>query len=195
MNNLSQITHMIEQNDGINDHILSFAFENLYPEIKSLARAQLRKIRSGDTITPTVLVHECFLKISKASGNDFYSSKHLICLIAKCMRQYLIDELRAKSRDKRSGEIIDMPLSEVVGTTDYNYRLLELNDVIKQLEHIDPKLAELTELRFFSGLTMDEISITLKTSKRQLNRHWNIAKSLLKSLLDEQQQTTQPERH
>ena len=192
MNGLVQLTELIEQNNGMNEHVLATAFDKLYPEIKSLAQAQLRKVRSGDTITPTVLVNECYLKVRQNANLQLSSSKHLMCLVAKCMRQFLIDAIRSKSRDKRSGHLVEMPMSELIGSYDKGYRLLELNDVIQQLEHIDPRLAELTELRFFSGLTMDEISQAMKTSKRQLNRHWNIAKSLLTSLIDEQQGPTNP---
>jgi len=189
MNGLVHLTELIEQNNGLNEHILATAFDTLYPEIKSLAQSQLRKIRSGDTITPTVLVNECYLKVIQNANARLSSSKHLICLMAKCMRQFLIDELRSKNRCKRTGKMVDMPMSELIGETDKGYRLLELNDVIRQLENIDPHLAELTELRFFSGLTMDEISQTLNTSTRQLNRHWSLAKSLLASLLNEHQST------
>ena len=191
MNGLVQLTELIEQNNGLNEHILATAFDKLYPEIKSLARSQLRKIRSGDTITPTVLVNECYLKVRQNADMPLSSSKHLICLMAKCMRQFLIDELRSKNRSKRSGQKVEMEMSELIGAPDKGFRLLELNDVIRQLEHIDPHLAELTELRFFSGLTMNEISQTLNTSKRQLNRHWSLAKSLLASLLNEQQESTE----
>ena len=163
---------------------INLAFTELYPEIKKIAQSQLNRLQPGKTITATVLVNECYLKLNKKIKLNVSSEKHFYCLVAKCMKQFLIDEIRGKNRSKRSAEIKTGLISQIVGEQNINVKLIEIIHAVDQLEHIDNALAELVNLHCFGGFTFDELSLTLNKSKRQLIRKWQVAKTIIISLLD-----------
>ena len=160
------------------------AFTNLYPEIKKIAQAQLNRLQPGKTITATVLVNECYLKLNNKIKLNVSSEKHFYCLVAKCMKQFLIDEIRGQKRSKRNAALKTNLISQIVGAQNINVQLIEIIHTVDQLESINKDLAELVNLHCFGGFTFDELSITLKTSKRQLIRKWQVAKTIIISLLD-----------
>lgn len=166
------------------------AFDELYPEIKKIAHAQLNRLQPGKTITATVLVNECYLKLQKKTQLKFNNQKKFYALIAKCMKQFLIDELRGKNRSKRSAELKTSLVSQIIGEQNINIKLFEVIHAVEQLELINSELAELINLHCFGGFTFDELSHTLKKSKRQLIRKWQVAKSMIITLLDETTRTT-----
>lgn len=126
-------------------------YQHLYPQIKKIAYLQIAKLRPGQTITPTVLSHECFIKLSKFKTTEFISDKHFFCTVAKCMRNYLIDVIRHKNREKNVIEFDFINASLIPDHNNIDDQLLEINHLIDQLADIDKDLAELTELRFFLG--------------------------------------------
>ena len=161
-------------------------YQALYPQIKKIAHLQISRLKPGQTITPTVLSHECFIKLSKLEGTDFKSDQHFFYTVAKCMRNYLIDVIRHKNRHKHAVEFDAMTLSLVPDHNSFDGKLLEVNQMIDRLAGIDKKLAELTELRFFGGFSLDEIASFQGISKRQVVRHWNMAKSFFVTLLEDE---------
>jgi RNA polymerase sigma factor (TIGR02999 family) len=158
---------------------LDEVFNLMYPEIKKLANAQLSRLNTGQTITPTVLVNECYMKLTKPDHLSFENRKHFICTVAKCMRQFLVDRIRKNMRLKRAGEISQEPITQVIGEKDVDFKLLEIDEIITKLVLIDPKMAELAELRFFSGHSLEEIAEIRNVSKRTIIRHWNMTKSFI----------------
>jgi len=163
------------------------AFTNLYPEIKKIAQAQLNRLQPGKTITATVLVNECYLKLNKKIKLNVSSEKHFYCLVAKCMKQFLIDEIRGQNRNKRNAALKTNLISQIVGAQNINIQLIEIIHTVDQLESIDSELAELVNLHCYGGFTFDELSITLNKSKRQLIRKWQVAKTIIISLLEADQ--------
>ncbi len=161
------------------------SFTALYPEIKKIAHAQLHKLQPGKTITATVLVNECYLKLQHKMTLSVKDDKHFFCLIAQCMKQYLIDEIRGKNRSKRNVALQTSLVSQVVGDKNINVKLLEVIRAIDQLEQINPALAELVNLHCFGGFTFTELSHALNKSKRQLLRKWQVAKTMIVTLLEE----------
>jgi RNA polymerase sigma factor (TIGR02999 family) len=168
-----------------NSENMNEAFVALYPEIKKIAHAQLKQIQPGKTITATVLVNECYLKLQNKIKLIISSEKHFFCLVAKCMKQFLIDEIRSKSRNKRSAELKTSLISQIVGAQNVNIKLIEIIHAVDQLETIDSELAELVNLHCFGGFTFTELSQILSASKRQLIRKWQVAKTMIISLMDE----------
>lgn len=161
-------------------------YQQLYPQIKKIAYLQIAKLRPGQTITPTVLSHECFIKLSKFKTNEFANDKHFFCTVAKCMRNYLIDVIRHKNRDKNVIEFDAIKSSLIPDLNNIDDQLLEMNHMIDQLAEIDEALAELTELRFFGGFSLDEIAGFQGISRRQVMRHWGMAKTFFITLMSEQ---------
>ena len=164
----------------VNDRdTLDQVFNLMYPEIKKLANAQLARLNTGQTITPTVLVNECYMKLAKPKKISFENRKHFICTVAKCMRQFLVDKVRENMCLKRAGEISHEPITQVIGALDVDFKLLEIDEIITKLQLIDPAMAELAELRFFSGHSLHEIADFQQVSKRTIIRKWNMTKSFI----------------
>ncbi len=160
-------------------------FTALYPEIKNLARAQLQRLRVGETITPTVLVNECYLKLIKPSSLSFENQKHFTYTVARCMRHYLVDRVKGKYRLKRSANYTKASITSIIGSDDINIELLELDKAIEHLDKINPELAKLVILRFFSGFSIVEIAKMQGVSKSTIIRQWNIAKTHISVLKNE----------
>ena len=176
MNN--QITKILSGKVNGRD-TLDQVFNLMYPEIKKLANSQLARLNTGQTITPTVLVNECYMKLSKPDNLSFENRKHFICTVAKCMRQFLVDKVRRNMRLKRAAEMSQEPITQVMGAKDVDFKLLEIDEIINKLQLIDPAMAELAELRFFSGHSLQEIADIKQVSKRTIIRKWNMTKSFI----------------
>ncbi len=183
MNN--QITKILSAKVNGRD-TLDQVFNLMYPEIKKLANAQLSRLNTGQTITPTVLVNECYLKLTKPDSLSFENRKHFICTVAKCMRQFLVDKVRRNMRLKRAAEISQEPITQIMGDKDINFKLLEIDEIINKLQMIDPEMAELAELRFFSGHSLEEIAEIRNVSKRTIVRHWKMTKSFIITMNQEE---------
>ncbi|VAW36893.1 hypothetical protein MNBD_GAMMA01-2151 [hydrothermal vent metagenome] len=182
----NQITKILSQQVKGRD-TLDQIFNLMYPEIKKLANAQLSRLNTGQTITPTVLVNECYMKLAKPSNLSFENRKHFICTVAKCMRQFLVDKVRKNMRLKRAGAISHEPITQIIGEQDVNFKLLEIDEIITKLELIDVDMAQLAELRFFSGHSLQEIADFQKVSKRTIIRKWNMTKSFITTLYNEEE--------
>lgn len=151
--------------------------ELLYGELRALAAAQLRGTR-GETLRPTALVHEAWLRL--AGADDFSDRRHFFAVAAKAMRSVLVDHVRAKRTQKRGGGEEASPLDETVAFLEGNDTdLLDLNDALAELEREDAELARLVELRFFGGLSHEEIAGAEGTSLSTIERRWRLARAWL----------------
>lgn len=175
--------HQLSKKDSLES--IGELFTALYPEIKKLARAQLNRLRVGETITPTVLVNECYLRLIKPTSLSFENQKHFTYTVARCMRHYLVDRVKKKYRLKRSGHFTNSSITSIIGKDDVNIELLELDKAIEHLDEINPELAKLVILRFFSGFSMLEIAKMQGVSRSTIIRQWNIAKTHIKVLQNE----------
>ena len=180
-----QITQILSQRVESKE-TLDKVFNLMYPEIKRLANAQLSRLNTGQTITPTVLVNECYMKLSKPSQLSFENKKHFICTVAKCMRQFLVDRVRKNMRLKRAGEMSQEPITQIMGEKDIDFKLLEIDEILDKLSLIDSELAELAELRFFSGHSLQEIADIQGLSKRTIIRKWKMTKSFILTLHEDE---------
>ncbi len=178
----STITRLLLRLD--NDESSSQAnalFESLYQEIHALAIQQLRRLTPGQTLTPTVLVHECYLRVLQKDAASFQSSQHMLAHLAKVMRCYLVDAVRMKNAAKREVPMENLPLGTST-ESGINTDLLDLDKTLELMEEIRPDLARLMEMRYFLGLSIAEISEFSPLSERQLFRRWTKAKTLFIAL-------------
>jgi len=182
--NINQITKILSSSNTSQD-TLGRVFELMYAEIKNMANIQLYKLNAGHTITPTVLVNECYLKLSKPKSLSFENRKHFIYTIARCMRQYLVDRIKQNFSQKRDGEKTPNALSSMIGEQDINFELLDLDKIINQLDRINPTLSELAVLRFFSGHSLIEIAQIQGISKSTIMRRWKMTKSFIVTLKED----------
>ncbi len=167
----------------------------VYSELRRIAAAHLGKENSDQSLTPTALVNEAYLRLLGAGTKGRWNSRaHFFSAAARAMRQILIDHARRKQRLKRGGDrmAIDLDVDQVLACTNTTAEeLLTLDEALKTLEQEDPQLIRLIELRFFSGHTIQETAEILGISIRTANRSWQYAKARLWTMLAEE---TEPNR-
>jgi RNA polymerase sigma-70 factor, ECF subfamily len=153
----------------------------LYEELKQIAAAQLLRERSPHTLNPAALVHEAYLKLAGQPHIELRDRAHMLALTARAMRRILVDYARSRKAAKRGGEWIRTTLSGKARPQETDpEELLALDAALDQL---DRRQREIVELRFFSGLTHDEIGVALGVSGRTVRREWIKARAWLYSEL------------
>jgi RNA polymerase sigma factor (TIGR02999 family) len=158
-------------------------FTVVYDDLRLLARRQLARLRPGQTLAPTALVHETYLKFSKRAAPEAVDRLHFLNLAARAMRHIVIDHLRRKRSRKRDGGI-QVPLETGAVAVDGSpVDLLAMSDALTALERLDPRQARVVELRFFGGLELKEIATMLDASERTIKRDWQKARAFLEVAL------------
>jgi RNA polymerase sigma factor (TIGR02999 family) len=152
----------------------------VYEELRQLAARKLASESPGQTLQPTALVHEAWLRLVRSPGQNWQNRAHFYRTAAECMRRILIDAARRKAQIRHGGGQQRMVLdeSQILANTDHE-RLLHVNDALDLLAAKDPVKAEIVKLRFFGGLENREIAEVLGLSERTVERGWSFAKAWL----------------
>jgi RNA polymerase sigma factor (TIGR02999 family) len=154
----------------------------VYAEMMGLARQRLAGQR-GHTLQPTALAHEAWLKLMHGGSGDWQDRRHFLACAARAMRHILTDHARARRAQKRGGggvAPLDPLDGALVACEDRALDLVELDDLLVQLEGVDPDLPQVVELRFFGGLDTAEIAEVLGLSSRTVERRWKLARGWLR---------------
>jgi RNA polymerase sigma-70 factor (ECF subfamily) len=176
------ITEQLQAWSGGRDAEPSEAVMNLvYDELHRQAQRYLRRERAGHTLQTTALVHEVYLKLVKQENIAWESRSHFFAIAARLMRQILIDYARTKHRAKRGGAEDKVPLENAltVGVGDTDFDLLALDEALTRLGAKEEHLAKIVELRFFSGLSVEDTAVVLGVSASTVKRDWQMARSWL----------------
>jgi RNA polymerase sigma factor (TIGR02999 family) len=159
----------------------------VYDELRQIARARLRRRRPGETLNTTAVVHEAYLKLTAGETPPFEDRAHFFALAARAMRFVLIGYARERAALKRGGPGADLPLDEALavaaeGEADA-HDLLALDAALDRLGVLSERLAETVEMRFFGGLTHDEIAEATGRSVPTVKRDWRRARAYLYQLM------------
>jgi RNA polymerase sigma factor (TIGR02999 family) len=158
-------------------------FSRLYSDLKRLARAQLaRGRRPGETLDTTVLVHEAYLRLSGGAHLDAQSRAHFFNLVARVMRNVVVDFARRRDAEKRGAALrVSWPegMDPAAAEEGSEVDLLALDAALGRLQGESPRLARVVELRFFGGLALEEIAGLLDVGERTLKRDWRKARAFL----------------
>jgi RNA polymerase sigma factor (TIGR02999 family) len=157
-------------------------FGVVYDELRVLARRQIARLNPGQTLSPTALVHEAYVKLADRPRSDerLRDEQHFRALAARVMRQVIIDYVRRRSAHKRDAGIRVETMPDVAirgGGPDED--LLAVDQALSELEMLDERQARIVELRFFAGLDVDEVAATLGISDRTVKREWQKARAYL----------------
>ena len=167
----------------------SDAFEEVmqyvYNDLRRRANAYLRNERPGHTLQPTGLVHEAFIKLVDKQEIDWQDRNHFYAVAAQAMRRVLVDHARGRSRDKRGGKNEDLPLDDAspLPAVSPKIDLLALDEALAHLASFDERQAQVVELKYFGGMTLDETAEILGISPVTVKRDWQIARAWLRSQL------------
>ena len=153
---------------------------DVYQELRRLAAHYLRGERPGQTLQPTALVHEAYIRLLKDKPDRWQNRAHFCAIAAHSMRQILIERARARGAQKRGGARQRITLDErLLPGGEQSIDLLALDEALERLAAIDPEQARLVELRFFGGLTVEETAAAMDISPATVKRHWTIASAWL----------------
>jgi RNA polymerase sigma factor (TIGR02999 family) len=152
----------------------------VYDELRTRAAAALRPERPDHTLTPTALVHEAYLRLVDQRLPQFENRKHFYGVAARVMRQVLVDHARSRKAAKRNAGRQALPLDENLPVTDERAaELMALDDALAALAGVDPEKARLVELRYFTGLTIEDTAEMLGVSPATVKREWALARAWL----------------
>lgn len=179
------ITILLEKLKAGDKSLLDDIYTQLYSEIKAIAMSQISRLNTGQTITPTVMANECYIKLSKQNNINLSNKRHFLNYLAKSMRLLLIDIIRAKSSIKRQHLTSTKNYSLIQGEPDVAFDLLEIDLLLKKIERINVEYSQLLEYKLIFNLTFKEISDIINKSERQVMRIWKQAATLIMALSKE----------
>lgn len=183
------------EDDAVSEALLGYrqgspgAFDRLvalvYDDLRRIARRQLGRLRPGQTINSTGLVHEAYLKMVDHSRMSLQDRSHFFAVSARAMRQILVDHARHRGRQKRGGNRkateLDEAMTPVAADAE---RILLMHDALERLTAMDARLTQVVECRFFAGYSEEETAEILGVSPRTVRRDWTRARAWLHELMD-----------
>ena len=150
------------------------------PELRRLARQYLRRERPGHELQTTALVNEAFIRLMNWKDVSWQNRKHFVAMVARLMRHILVDISRRRAKDDDGREIRIVDLGEADGVTvEPSRELLAIDEALRELAEHDPRKAQIVEMRFFGGLTLDEIADVLEVAPITVSREWAKARAWL----------------
>ena len=158
----------------------------VYQELRRLAASYLRREKPGQTLQPTALVNEAYLRLLKDRPGRWQNRAHFCAIAAHSMRQILIERARARHAQKRGGARARVTLDDaLIAGGERSIDLIALDEALERLAQLDPEQARLIELRFFGGLTIEETAEAMDISPATVKRHWTVARAWLARELGE----------
>jgi RNA polymerase sigma factor (TIGR02999 family) len=152
----------------------------VYNELRRLAAHYMRRERPGQTIQPTELVHEAYLRLVAEQHIVWQGRSHFLALAATSMRRILVDRARKKMADKHGGGAEKVQLDEaLVFSPGKSKNIVALDDALKRLELLSPRQSRVVEMRFFGGLEMEEVAKIEGVSLRTVKQDWSLARAWL----------------
>lgn len=181
---ISHVSRLLDEWRLGNADAADALFAVVYDDLRALARRQLARLRPGETLAPTALVHEAYLRFAERSAPAVVDRHHFLAVAARAMRNIVIDHIRRRQAQKRDNGGA-LALSTELGAraemaaTD----VIAINEALAELEALDARQAQVVELRFFGGLELKEIAAMLDTSERTIKRDWQRARAFLSASL------------
>ena len=174
------VTRILQNWSNASDAARGEVVSAMYDELRKNAQNHLRNEHRMEELQPTLLVHEAYLRLVKASNVDISGRTHFLGLAGRIMRQILVDEARRFSAGKRDRALQTRLTGEHAGNTPELVDILELSELLDGLEEVDPMYVQIFESRAFAGMTFEECAEALDISVSSVKRKWKIALAWLK---------------
>ncbi len=175
-----EVTRLLHAWTGGDESALAELTEHVYAQLHRMAHRQMRNERCADTLQTTALVNEAYLRLVDAATVQWRDRAQFFALAAQLMRRILVDAARTRAAHKRGGNIAFADLDAAAAISDQpEQSMVALDDALTAFARIAPRQAKVVELRYFGGLTEDEVAAALDTSPRTVRRDWDLAKAWL----------------
>jgi RNA polymerase sigma-70 factor (ECF subfamily) len=175
------ITQLLVQWGNGDKEALDKLLPIVYEELRRQAERFLRRERPNHTLQPTALIHEAYLKLINQEHMRWQNRAQFFGIAAQLMRRILVDHARGKQAAKRGGEDVKLQLDEaMIGGRQKDVNLVTLDEALNRLGQLDEQQGKIVELRYFSGLSIDETSAAVSISPATVKRDWTIAKAWLR---------------
>jgi RNA polymerase sigma factor (TIGR02999 family) len=179
-----QISLLLTDWGNGNQQALDQLMPLVYDELRRMAKGYLRR-QPNHSVQTTELIHEAYLKLAKNNSRPLENREHFFGVAAMAMRHILVDYARSRQSHKRGGGEQIVELQSEIASADRPGQILALDVALKDLEHLDERKSRVVELKFFGGLTNDEIAEVLNISRETVKRDWRFARNwLLRELSD-----------
>ena len=177
---MSDITQVLQAIRSGNDHASEELLPLVYNELRHLAAARMAQESAGQTLQATALVHEAWLRMVGDGDRGWQNRAHFFGAASEAMRRILVENARHKSRIKRGGGQIRLDIADLdlVATTP-DEKVLLINDALEQLRNQEPEKARIVVMKFFGGMTNQEVAENLGVTERTVERQWAYAKAWL----------------
>jgi RNA polymerase sigma-70 factor (ECF subfamily) len=177
----ASVTRLLAEWQGGDPAALDRLLPLVYGELRAIAARHLSRETSGHTLQSTALVHEVYVKLLGQHSVQWQNRAHFFGIAAQMMRRILVDHARRRHRLKRGGPVLTLSLDDAMAAAEPepDLDLIALDDALTSLAGIDPRGARVVELRFFSGLTVEETAVVMATSPGTVKRDWNSARAWL----------------
>lgn len=173
---LSRLLDAVDQRQHAS---LTRIFPQIYEELRRIARRYMGGDNRDHTLQPTALVNEAFMRV-RDGGDRLQSEAHALAVAAIAMRCILVDYARKRSATKRGGDARRFALHGGEAVDGRELEILELDDLITRFAELDPRRARVVELRFFAGMTNEEIATTLGIARSTVAEDWSVARAWLR---------------
>ncbi len=177
---MSDITRILERVEEGDPKAAVDLMPLVYDELRRLAAQKMAQEKPGQTLQPTALVHEVWLRLNESNRQEWRGREHFFSAAAEAMRRVLVDCARRKLRIRHGGqlervdcELMDLPIAME------DEKCLQVNEALDRLAQVDPRKAEVVKMRMFIGLEVQEIAAALNTSAKTVERDWTFAKAWL----------------
>lgn len=179
--NRGQVTLLLDEATGGNVDALNQLMPIVYEELRALAKTRMRRERSNHTLQTTALIHEAYVRMVDQNRVEWKNRQHFFAVAAQMMRRVLVNHARDGRAEKRGGDRQKLPLQDGMGAIDEGLQvdLLVLDDALDDLAESDERLSRVVEMRYFGGMSIDDISGVLEVDPRTVKRYWKAAKLLL----------------
>lgn len=158
----------------------------VYDELRRRANSMMRRESVGHTLQPTALVHEAYMRMIRQEQVDWQGRTHFFALSSQMMRRVLVDHARGRLRQKRGGDAVKVTLDAGLQlSVQRDPDILALDAALTRLAELDPRQARIVEMRFFGGLTVNDVAEVLGVSKRAIEAEWTMIKAWLRRELSE----------
>ena len=185
---MNEATTLLQRAQAGDQHASEELLPLVYDELRRLAARKMAQIPPGQTLQPTALVHEAYLRLTGGDGQKWDGRGHFFAAAAEAMRRILIEGARRKAARRHGGGQQRVDVDEVqVAAELKDDDILAVNDALEKFAKRDPQKAELVKLRYFVGLKVEEAAEVLGISETMAKRHWTYARSWLLREIEEQQ--------